>query len=72
MDTTSSHSKVGSEFHSKIYRFVKFWSILYNSQQMHSINLPSDLDAKSRTTIMSYLGSGFDIADHHIPTLGWL
>ena len=65
-----SPSKNTNDANVKTFRFIKFWSILYNSQQMHTISLPSELDAKARTTIVSYLGLGFDRTDDYVPTLG--
>ena len=66
----SSASKVSDDLNAKTYRFIKFWSILFNSQQMHSIHLPNDLDAKSRAILLSYLGSGFKSQEDYVPTLG--
>ena len=63
-------SKTLNDANAKTYRFVKFWSILYNSQQMHTISLPSELDAKARTTVVSYLGSGFNLSQDYVLTLG--
>ena len=63
-------SKTSNDANAKTYRFVKFWSILYNSQQMHTLSLPSELDAKARTTLVSYLGSGFSLSEDYVPTLG--
>ena len=37
---------------------------------MHTLRLPCDLDAKSRGTLVSYLGSGFNVAEPYVPTLG--
>ena len=65
-----SSTKTPNEANTKSYKFVKFWSMLYNSQQMHSLNLPCDLDTKSRSTLVSYLGSGFDLSEDYVPTLG--
>ena len=66
----SSTLKVFDDLNAKTYRFIKFWSILFNSQQMHSIHLPNELDAKSRAVLLSYLGSGFKSQDDYVPTLG--
>ena len=71
IDTPSS-SKLSIDSNTKSHKFVKFWSILYNSQQMHTLRLPCDLDAKSRGTLVSYLGSGFNVAESYVPTLGQL
>ena len=65
-----SSLKVANDPNAKIYRFIKFWSILFNSHQMHCIHLPNDLDAKSRGNLLSYLGSGFKVNDDYVPTLG--
>ena len=62
--------KISNDSNAKTCRFIKFWSILFNCQQMHSIHLPNDLDAKSRGTLVSYLGSGFKLQDDYVPTLG--
>ena len=39
---------------------------------MHTLRFPCDLDAKSRGTLVSYLGSGFNVAERYVPTLGKL
>ena len=70
IDNVSSASKTLNDANTKTHRFVKFWSILYNSQQMHTLSLPSELDAKARTTLVSYLGSGFNLSEDYLPTLG--
>ena len=66
----STSLKLSNDPNAKTYRFIKFWSILFNCQQMHSIHLPNDLDAKSRGTLLSYLGSGSKLQDDYVPTLG--
>ena len=38
---------------------VKFWSILYSSQ-LYNVHVPSELNEKSRQTIMQYLATGLD------------
>ena len=65
-----STAKIVNDVKVNTYRFVKFWSILYNSQQMHTLSLPSELDSKARTTLISYLGSGFNLTEDFLPTLG--
>ena len=66
----SSTLKTSEDLNAKTHQFIKFWSILFSSQQMHSIHLPNELDAKSRAILLSYLGSGFKSQDDYVPTLG--